>query len=41
MRAFAVACLAAIVMAIMAAVILNGFVQQPSSTNFSTSAVRL
>ena len=41
MRAFITACLIAIVIAITAAVALDGIVQEPSSTAFSTSAVRL
>ena len=41
MRAFISACLIAIVIAIGAAVALNGIVQESSSTAFSTSAVRL
>jgi hypothetical protein len=41
MRAFVYACLTAIIIAVVAVVVLNGFVQQPSSLKFSTSAVRL
>jgi hypothetical protein len=41
MRAFLVACVAAIVIAAAAAILLQAFVQEPSSKSFSTSAVRL
>jgi hypothetical protein len=41
MRAFIFASLIALVIAIAAAVALDGIVQEPSSTAFSTSAVRL
>jgi hypothetical protein len=41
MRAFIIACCVATILAIGAAVMLNAFVQQSSSTAFSTTGVRL
>jgi hypothetical protein len=41
MRAFVIACVVAIILAIAAAAMLDGFLQEPSSTSFSTSGVRL
>ena len=41
MRAFIIACCVAIILAIVGATMLNIFVQQSSSTAFSTTAVRL
>jgi hypothetical protein len=41
MRAFIIACCVAIILGIGAAATLNVFVQQSSSTAFSTTAVRL
>jgi hypothetical protein len=41
MRSFLRACLAITVIGILAAVILDEFVQEPVSEAFSTSAVRL
>ena len=41
MRAFIIACYVAVVLAIGVATMLNVFVQQSSSTAFSTTAVRL
>jgi hypothetical protein len=41
MRAFIIACCIAIILAIGAGATLNVFVQQSSSTAFSTTAVRL
>jgi hypothetical protein len=41
MRAFIIACSVAVILAIGAAAMLNVFVQQSSSTAFSTTAVRL
>jgi hypothetical protein len=40
MKAFIIACLAAVVFAVIGAVVLNGF-QEPVDKAFSTSAVRL
>jgi hypothetical protein len=40
MRAFIIACCVAIIVAMGAATMLNSFVQQSSSTAFSTTAVR-
>jgi len=41
MRTFLVACLAAIVIAVGAALVLNTFVPDTSSSAFSTQAVRI
>jgi hypothetical protein len=41
MRVFITACLVAIIIAVGAAAILNWIVQEPSSSAFSTSAVRI
>lgn len=41
MRVFLMACLAIAVIGILAAVILDGVVQESAGTAFSTSAVRL
>jgi len=41
MRAFIIACCAAIILAIGAAAVLNTFVEENSSRAFSTTAVRL
>jgi|AmaraimetFIIA100_FD_contig_31_55805201_length_470_multi_2_in_0_out_0_1 hypothetical protein len=41
MRAFIVACVVAIIIATAADLVLNRLVQEPSSTAYSTSAVRL
>lgn len=41
MRSFLLACLAIAVIGILAAVILDDAVQEPVSTAFATSAVRL
>jgi hypothetical protein len=40
MRAFLVGCFAALVIAVAAAIVLNGLVQDSSLTAFSTSAAR-
>jgi hypothetical protein len=40
MRSFVAACIAAVVIALGGAVVLNGF-QKPATAAFSTSAVRL
>jgi len=41
MKAFLIACLTAIVIAVIGGVVLNGIVQQPADKAFSTEAVRL
>jgi hypothetical protein len=41
MRVFLTACAAVVVIALCAAVILDNLVQEPASTGFATSGVRL
>jgi hypothetical protein len=41
MRAFVIACIMAIIIAAIAALVLDSFVQESSSTSYSTSGVRL